>query len=63
METIQASEFRNEYSEIINQVCYKGKSILLERHGKPVAVLLSVDEYERLLRNQQKAKDFISSGM
>jgi len=33
-------EFRNQLSELLNQVIYKHKFLVLTRHGKPVAMLI-----------------------
>lgn len=39
MKTISASEARNNFSEIISLVAYKGEEFVIERKGKPVAVI------------------------
>src|SRR4051812_6903140 len=40
--------FRRSLADIINRVSYRGERIVLERRGKPVAVLIPVEEYEFL---------------
>lgn len=45
-------EAKNKLPSIIHSV-EKGPSIKLTRHGKPVAVLLSIQEYERLILKKQ----------
>ena len=42
--TISASEARNNFSEIINRVQYKGESIIIEKQGKPVAKIVAMAE-------------------
>jgi prevent-host-death family protein len=37
-----------ELSRLINQAVYGGKPIIITSRGKPKAILLSVQEYERL---------------
>ena len=48
------AEAKNKLPSIIHQV-EKGPSVKLTRRGEPVAVLLSVHEYERL---DQKSRGF-----
>lgn len=54
---IAASEVRNRIGEILARVRYGGELILVERRGRPVAAILSVDEYRRLdeIRRQWEA--------
>ena len=44
---IPIAEAKNKLTAIIHAV-EKGSAVKLTRHGKPVAVLLSTQEYERL---------------
>ncbi len=46
------AEAKNKLPSIIHSV-EKGPSVKLTRHGKPVAVLLSIQEYERLNLKKQ----------
>ena len=46
------AEAKNKLPSIIHSV-EKGPSVKLTRHGKPVAVLLSIQEYERLILKKQ----------
>ena len=47
------AEAKNKLPSIIHSV-EKGPSVKLTRHGKPVAVLLSIQEYERLSLKKQE---------
>jgi antitoxin Phd len=40
--------FRETMADPINRVMYQGERIVLERHGKGVAVVVSMDDLERL---------------
>ena len=42
-------EARKSFSQLINATHFKGDHVIIERHGTPMAVLLSVDEYQRLI--------------
>ena len=70
---IPVSEFKNEISETLNRVVYAGERVLLQRHGKDVAALVSLKELKILeeieakedeidLREAQKALEEIKSG-
>lgn len=55
MEDLSISEARESLAEIVNRVVYRGERVMLRRHGKPVAALVSADDLERLaaLEKQQ----------
>lgn len=44
MSRIPATTVRDSFSETLNRVAYKGERIVLERHGKAVAALVSVED-------------------
>jgi prevent-host-death family protein len=48
MPCIPATTVRDSFSETLNRVAYKGERIVLERHGKAVAALVSVEDLELL---------------
>jgi len=48
----QVSELKTRSAEIIGQVRRTRRPVLLTRRGRGVAVLLGVDEYERLIERQ-----------
>lgn len=67
------SEFKNEIAETLNRVVYAGERVLLQRHGKDVAALVSMKEFKVLenieemedeidLREARKALEEIKSG-
>lgn len=41
-------DFRNGLADPINRVMYQGERVVLERRGKPVAVLVSVEDFQTL---------------
>lgn len=47
--TIGVAEARQGFSELVNQVAYARKRYLVQRRGKPLAALISADEYHQLL--------------
>ena len=48
MADLSISEARDSLAEIINRVVYQGERIILRRHGKKVAALVSASDLERL---------------
>lgn len=48
IQRINAADLHQRIGEIIAQVRYTGERFLIERRGKPVAVVISVQEWEQL---------------
>ena len=48
MTRMSASKARDEFSDALNRVAYKGERIVLRRRGKDVAVLVSVEDLKLL---------------
>jgi prevent-host-death family protein len=48
METVTVAEARRKLADLVAQVGFGGKRVMLERHGKPVAAVVSVDDLRRL---------------
>lgn len=44
MTTLEASALRQGISDALNRVAYTGERIIIRRHGKPIAALVSVEE-------------------
>ena len=47
-ERIPTSRGREELSDLVNRVAYAQEQIVFTRHGKDIAVLISMDDFERL---------------
>jgi len=47
-ERFSASEAREKLAEIINEVAYGGRRVILHRHGKDVAAVVSAKDLELL---------------
>jgi prevent-host-death family protein len=45
---LSTSEFRKATADVLNRIAYGGDRLILHRHGKDVAVVLSVEEYAQL---------------
>ena len=57
MSTSPLTEVRDNLSEIIDSVVTTGEEWIVTKHGKPVAVILSVDEYESLIETVNVLSD------
>ncbi len=52
---MKVAEIRNNLADAINRVAYSGERIVLERRGKGVAALVSVEDLELLQRLEDEA--------
>ena len=59
MTRLSVTDARDKLSETVNQVMYRGDRILLDRHGKAVAALVSIEDLELLeeLENRMDLED------
>jgi len=48
-------EAKSKLAELVGQVKYGGKRFVLERRGQPMAMLISVEEFERLRASAPEA--------
>jgi len=56
MPKVSVSAAREDLSETINRVQYRGERVVLERHGKAVAALVPIADY-RLLEDLEDKID------
>lgn len=52
---VSAREARNRFADLIGSVRYGGEEVIVERSGRPVAAMIPVELYERLVA-QRKAR-------
>ena len=57
MRTVSATEARNRFGQVLREVAKSGGPIFVERDGKPVAVILSIHQYERVRRRPTLPRD------
>ncbi len=48
MTRLSTTEARNQFADAINRVSYRGERIVLDRNGKDVAALVSIEDLELL---------------
>ncbi len=46
---IRAADARNNFAEILGRAHFGGETFLIEKQGKPFAVVLGIEEYRKLL--------------
>jgi prevent-host-death family protein len=51
----QLQEAKNRFSELVERAVTSGAQVIT-KHGRPVAVLISTDEYEKLAHPQPREK-------
>ena len=57
METVASiGQVKRDISELVNRVAYGGDRIVLTSRGKPKAALISIEDYERLKRQDHEAR-------
>lgn len=50
---VSSREARNRFSDIMGSIRYGGEEIIVERSGRPMAALIPVDTYERLVAERR----------
>ena len=53
--TMTAKEARDNFSELLGSVYYTNNPVIVERKGKPFAVVISPEQFEVLKGEQEKA--------
>ncbi|MBI2827615.1 MAG: type II toxin-antitoxin system Phd/YefM family antitoxin [Planctomycetia bacterium] len=52
---MSVAKVRNNLAEALNRAAYAGERVVLERRGKPVAAIVSIDDLEFLERLENEA--------
>jgi prevent-host-death family protein len=65
MKNVTALDLRKKLGSFLNEVSKKGEQVMISRANRPLAVLISLAEYEEkvLNRNREKKLEKISSEM
>lgn len=51
--TIGAREARTRFADLIGRVHYGGETIIVERSGKPMAAVIPIELYEKLIAERE----------
>ncbi len=57
MTRLNVMDARKAFSDTVSRVAFGGERIVLERHGKPVAALVSVEDLRLLQQALEAAED------
>jgi len=59
MANVTVANAKNHFSDLLRRAEYGGERVIVERHGKPVAVIVSTDDLKRLeaLEDATDARD------
>ena len=55
---VSATEARIRFGEVMREAVESGEPVIVERDGTPHVVVLSIGEYHRLLKAQQRQEDW-----
>lgn len=61
MTSVTAEQARANLSDILNRAAYRNEPTILTRHGKGVAVVISIGDFELLERFVKKTEDKIDA--
>ena len=50
---VSIGQVKRDISELVNRVAYKGERIILTSRGRPKAVLVSLEDYEKIQQAEQ----------
>jgi prevent-host-death family protein len=56
---LSAVEARKRFGEILEGVYYRGDEVVIERAGKPMAVVIPTSRYEAIERSRERLFDLI----
>jgi prevent-host-death family protein len=54
--TVSAAQARNNFADLIGEAHFGDEAFIVERLGKPFAVILGYKMYQKLLKAQERAK-------
>lgn len=55
MATMSVAEAKNRFSDVLRRAEYGGERVIVERHGKPVAAIVSTEDLRRLEAAEEAA--------
>ncbi len=53
---VPIGQVKRDISDLVNQVAYGGKRVVLTSRGKPKAALISIEDYERLEGEKERER-------
>ncbi|HUO78484.1 MAG TPA: type II toxin-antitoxin system Phd/YefM family antitoxin [Thermodesulfovibrionales bacterium] len=59
MKTLTALDLRKKLGSVLDDVSMKGEEVIISRGNKPLAVIISVDEYEEKIQKKHREKRLV----
>ena len=50
---VGSREARNNFSTLIGQVHYGGQTVIVEKSGKPMAAMIPIDLFDKIIRERE----------
>jgi prevent-host-death family protein len=57
LRAVPATEMKNRFGDYLGEVVHRQEALIIEKHGKPVAVMVSVEEWRRLQDEKGRRSD------
>lgn len=54
---VSIDQIKRDISDLVNRVAYAGERVIITSRGKPKAALVSMQDYERLLKSEGRVAD------
>ena len=51
---MSAKDARNNFTDVLGLVYYSKEAVIVEKQGRPFAVVISPEDYERLIKERQE---------
>ena len=55
LDAVSATDAKNRFGDLLHKVVYGHQPILIERNGRPMAVLVDIDQYLELKKKARAA--------
>lgn len=55
MNIINIVNLRKKLSETLSNVFYRDQTIIIQRKKKPIAVLISLEKFEKFIKNEEES--------
>ena len=50
LDTVSATDAKNRFGDLLHRVVYDHEPVLIERNGRPMAVMVDIDQYLEMRR-------------
>ncbi len=57
LNSVSATEAKNRFGDLLHRVVYEHEPVLIERNGRPMAVLVDIDQYLDLRKKSRDGRD------